>query len=85
MHTLKFTSSLILPLLAIHALIYSATSIIQTFDYPDYLETIKYITTHVQKAWPVVYCGHDHRLGDELRTLQTCLGQNWLSCTRLLF
>ena len=68
--------------------LYSATSIIRTsfiptLDYPDYLETKIYITTHAQKAWPVIYYGCGHRLSDELRTLQTYLGQNWL--TRLLF
>ena len=67
---------------------YSATSIIwisfiRALDYPDQLEIRKYITTHAQKAQPMIFCGYGHRLSDELRTLQTCLGQNCL--TRLLF
>ena len=57
--------------------VYSATSIIRTsyirnLDYPDQPETRKYITTHAQKAWPMIFCGCGHRLSNELQTLQTC-------------
>ena len=54
------------------------TSFIRTLDYPDQLEIRNYITTHVQKAWPMIFCGCGHRLSDELWTLQTCLGQTGL-------
>ena len=39
---------------------YSATSIIwtsfiQNLDYPDLLETSKYINMHVQRAWSMIF------------------------------
>ena len=64
--------------------IYSATSIIWTsfirnLDYPDLLQTSKYISTHVQRVWPMILEGCGNSWAMSLTVLQSCLGQNWLT------
>ena len=50
---------------------YSATSIIWTsfirnLDYPDLLETSRYISMHEQRAWPMKFQGVWRQLNDDL-------------------
>ena len=78
---------------------YSATSIILTLFVPtlDYLDQLENITTHAQKARPMIFCRCGHGLSNEWRTLQTCLGKTclldhfsehcwqWLYCIGIIY
>ena len=62
--------------------LYSGTSIIQTsfirhLNYPDMLNSAKYINTHAQRTWPMTFWGCGHISS---RSLETYPGQNWLIC-----